>query len=302
MDLLHHGIQKFPRSQLLSSSRDLGWAGIAAEVRSHPAGEIPAINPDQVEVTIAIAGERDAVVSRKGAGLRQETRVLPGQIWISPVGVVEDDIRITRPLTRILHLYLPTQPAESLSEAFGGVTFKGDSLRYLAGVKDDLIQQIGLSLVAEMSQQTAGGRVLAESLANTLTVRLLQTYSAGGTRGAGHRIPDRWRLDDIRVRRVVEFMMAHLEDDIGLDELAASTNLSPFHFSRMFKATTGVPPHRYLGNLRLERAKELLAGTSLSVAEVAAAAAFSTAANFSRAFKQFTGVTPLEYRNLFQTG
>lgn len=297
MDLLRHGRHKFPRAQLIASSAALGWKGIGLELRSHPAGEIAAIQPDQVEVTIAVAGERDAFVSRKGAGLRQETPVLPGQIWISPVGVVEDDIRITQPLSRILHLYLPTRPPASLAEVLGGRSFGGDSLRYLAGVQDDLIRQIGVTLLSEVAQPTPGGRVLAESLANTLTIRLLQTYANGKPAGPV-QTPQRWRLDDLRMRRVIEFMRANLEENIGLEELAAVAHLSPFHFSRLFKRSTGIPPHRYLANLRLEAAKQMLAQTRLPVAEIAQACGLSSQANFSRAFKQATGLTPGEYRSL----
>lgn len=299
MDLLHHGFQKFPRAQLLASSRALSWSGIAAELRSHPAGEIAAIQPDQVEVTLALAGERDAVVSRKGAGLRQDTPVRPGQIWISPVGVVEDDIRVTRPLSRILHLYLPTQPSADLAASFGDRSFGGDSLRYLAGVKDDLIQQVGLSLLAEMASPSAGGRVLAESLAHVLSVRLLQHYTVGRNNTVAFRVPDRWRLDDVRMRRVIEFMTAHLDQDIGLEQLAQAANLSVFHFCRMFKRTTGMPPHRYLADLRVAAAKEMLSLSALPVSQVADACGFSNHPAFSRAFKRATGTTPNEYRALF---
>lgn len=300
MDLLHHGIHKFPKAQLLASSRHLGWEGVGAELRSHPAGDIEAIQPGQVEVTIALAGDRDAVVSRKAAGVRQQTPVLPGQIWISPVGLVEDDIRITRPLSRILHIYLPTEPSPELSEAFGGRSFRADSLRYLAGVRDDLIQQIGVTLLAEMAQESAGGRLLAESLAHTLTVRLLQAYAGGSAvpANAANAMSTRWRLDDARLRRAIEFMVAHLESDIGLADIAAAAHLSPFHFSRMFKSAMGVPPHRYLGRLRLEAAREMLAEGKLPLAEIAIACCFSTQANFTRAFRQFSGMTPGQYRAL----
>lgn len=298
MDLLQHGFQKFPRAQLLASSRDFSWTGIAAELRSHPSGEIEAIQPEQVEVTIAVNGERDAIVSRKGGGLRQDTPVRPGQIWISPVGVVEDDIRITRPLSRILHLYLPTTPSPSLAAAFGENSFRGDSLRYLAGIKDDLIQQVGLSLLGEMANPTAAGRVLAESLANVLSVRLLQAYTTGRKSTSELRLSDRWRFDDIRMRRVIEFMRANLDKDIGLEDLAKAANLSVFHFCRMFKNTTGTPPHRYLASLRLDAAKDMLTHGELPVAHIADACSFTSHAAFSRAFRLSTGMTPLAYRSL----
>lgn len=297
MDLLHHGAHKFPQARLLASSRSQGWSGVAAELRSHPAGDIEAIQPDQVEVTIALAGDRDAVVSRKGAGVRQQTPVRPGQIWITPVGLVEDDIRITRPLSRILHLYLPTEPSAELSAAFHGRSFRGDSLRYLAGIRDDLIEQIGLTLLAEMTNESAGGRLLADSLAHALSVRLLQAY-AGGPAGPTREASPRARADDPRLRRAVDYMREHLERDIGLADIAAAAHLSPFHFARMFKHTMGLPPHRYLGRLRLEAAREMLAADALPLAEIAAACCFSTQANFTRAFRQFSGMTPGQYRAL----
>lgn len=299
MDLLQHGAHKFPRARLLASSGSLGWAGVAAELRSHPSGDIESIRPTQVEVTLAVAGDRDAVVSRKGAGVRQQTPVFAGQIWITPVGLVEDDIRITRPLSRILHIYLPTEPCPELSEAFGGRTFGGESLRYLAGIRDDLIEQIGLTLLAEMTNESAGGRLLAESLAHSLTVRLLQAYTGGNP--APPQARTRWRPDDTRVRRAVEYMREHQEEDIGLADIAAAVHLSTFHFARMFKSAMGVPPHRYLGQLRLEAARGMLAAGELPLAEIAAACCFSTQANFTRAFRQFSGMTPGQYRALRQS-
>jgi len=305
MDLLHHGIHKFPKARLIASSRELGWQGVAAELRSHPAGDIAAIQPDQVEVTIAMAAQRGAIVSRKAAGLRQDTPVLAGQIWISPVGLVEDDIRITQPLERILHIYLPTEPSEELSSAFGGRSFRADSLRYLAGIDDRLIRQIGTSLVDELIDETAGGKLLVESLASALTVRLLQAYASGATGAAATPLEPslaRWRLDDARVRRAVEFMAEHLEDDIGLGDIAAAAHLSPYHFARMFKNTMGMPPHRYLGQLRIDAAKRMLASNELPLAQISAACRFSTQANFTRAFRRAVGVTPGEYRVLLRGG
>lgn len=283
---------------MLASSRQLSWTSIAAELRSHPPGEIEAIQPDQVEVTIAVHGDRTAIVSRKGAGLRQETPVLPGQIWISPAGIVEDDIRITRPLSRILHLYLPTTPSPSLAAVFGERSFSADSLRYLAGGKDDLIQQVGLSLLGEMANPTAAGRVFAESLAHVLSVRLLQAYTGGRKPNPEARPADHGRLDDVRMRRVIDYMMANLDQDIGLEDLAHAANLSAFHFCRLFKRSTGAPPHRYLAGLRIDAAKDMLAHGHMPLAHIADACSFTSHAAFSRAFKQATGTTPLEYRNL----
>ncbi|WP_326542717.1 AraC family transcriptional regulator [Pseudorhodoferax sp.] len=295
MNVLGHGTQKFPHAQLTCSSRGLGWQGIAAELRSHPAGDLPPFQPDQLEITIALATERGAVVSRKGAGQRQQTRVDAGTIWISPVGVSEDDIRITRPLSRILHLYLPAQPFDTLSDTLGGGRFGADAVRYLAGVQDELIRQMGHALLSEMTAPSAGGRLLAESLGAALTARLVQAHSSH--RGAAVAVATpRQALDTTRTQRVIDFMRANLGEDIGLDALAAVACLSPFHFSRMFHKRVGLPPHRYLAQLRMEAARSMLCEPHRSLADIAEACRFSSQSNFTRAFRQATGMTPGAFR------
>ncbi len=91
-------------------------------------------------------------------------------------------------------------------------------------------------------------------------------------------------------------MHEHLEDDIGLEDLASVACLSVFHFSRMFGNRMGMPPHRYLSRLRLEAAKAMLLRGGQSLGEIACACRFSSQANFTRAFRNFTGMTPGEFR------
>ena len=91
-------------------------------------------------------------------------------------------------------------------------------------------------------------------------------------------------------------MEAHLDEDITLDRLAGEACLSPYHFARAFKAATGAPPHRYLTDRRLERAKILIAANQLPLAAIAAACGFSSQAHFTKTFKAATGATPGVYR------
>jgi AraC family transcriptional regulator len=92
-------------------------------------------------------------------------------------------------------------------------------------------------------------------------------------------------------------MHARLDEDISLEALAAVACISPFHFARVFRATLGIPPHRYLAYLRIERAKLQLAQGVMSLAQVAQSALFATQANFGRAFRKATGRTPGECRS-----
>lgn len=100
---------------------------------------------------------------------------------------------------------------------------------------------------------------------------------------------------EIRIRRVLDFIDSHLNDDLTVNALAGIACLSAFHFCRIFTATVGVPPKQYVTEKRLERAMELLkAGAPLC--QVALDARFSSQASFTRAFKRMVGTTPGTYR------
>ena len=101
-----------------------------------------------------------------------------------------------------------------------------------------------------------------------------------------------------RVRRAREYIIAHLDEDLSVEKIAKSVHLSPSHFSRLFREMTGFSPYDALLNLRLERAKELLSQTSLSVSEVAYRTGFHSDANFIYFFKKETKISPLKFRKL----
>jgi AraC-like DNA-binding protein len=132
-----------------------------------------------------------------------------------------------------------------------------------------------------MKNETAGGELPVPGLAESIASRQLQSRHA---------------LDDTRTQRVIDYMTAHLEDSIDLDDLAAAACLSPFHFARLFRNRMGVPPYRFLSTMRLERAKMLLMNTSVQLSEIALVCQFSNQTNFTRAFRQFAGVTPNVFR------
>lgn len=294
MDLHRHGAHKFPKAGLFASSAGRRWQGVAAEVRSHPAGDLPAIVPAQMEITLAIRRSPDAHVSRKGAGIRQRTPVEAGTIWLCPVGVGEDDIHISAPLDEILHIYLPAERFETLAGLYGDARIRADTVRYLAGVEDPLLAQIGLSIHQELIRESSAGRMMVEAAALALTARVAQAY--------GHDRPDtRVRpatetAGPDRIDRAVAFIRDNLERDLSVAEIAAVACLSPFHFSRMFKRVTGRTPYAFVSEERLARARRLLNDTKIPLVDIALSSGFSSQGAFNTAFKRVIGKTPGEYR------
>ena len=108
--------------------------------------------------------------------------------------------------------------------------------------------------------------------------------------------PVRGGLAPRQLRRVMEFMRANQAQDFLMDDLAAIVDLSAKHFARAFRQSTGLPPHRYLMNQRLQTAREMLASSDLDLAEIALACGFADQSHFTAAFRKATGATPGAFR------
>jgi AraC family transcriptional regulator len=95
---------------------------------------------------------------------------------------------------------------------------------------------------------------------------------------------------------VLEAVDAGLEGDLSIAHLASVACLSPFHFARAFKMSTGMSPHQYVSARRLERAKDLIMAAAMPLSQIALSLGFSSQANFNRAFKTATGMAPTAYK------
>lgn len=294
MELLTHGARKYPASGLLGSSAELGWSMISAELRSHSACQTPLIVPQHTEVCLVVAGNRNGLVRRTGAGQSHQSVPRTGAISLSPIGVCDNEVTMTASIPQTLHLYLPAAVFERLNDDFNLPVAPAHSIRYVAGIRDEVIRHIGCSIVAELANQTAGGRMYVETVSLTLVARLLQKYCDSGacapTETSAHS------LDRIRLRRVLDYIAANIADNITLADLAGVAGYSPFHFARNFSLAMGMPPHRYISRMRIERAMADLAAGKLPIVEIALNAQFSSQASFTRAFHHATGMTPKEYQ------
>jgi len=108
-------------------------------------------------------------------------------------------------------------------------------------------------------------------------------------------------LPGYKLRRVMEFIEAHIDQPMPLERLAAAAAVSPFHFHRQFKRSTGMTPHQYIVRMRTERAKALLSRSDLPLAEVAVQSGFADQSHFTSTFRRTTSMTPRSYRNATST-
>jgi AraC family transcriptional regulator len=132
------------------------------------------------------------------------------------------------------------------------------------------------------------------------------TGSITTARGVAERTA--WRPADLRspqprhglsarqVTRVLAHISSHFDGTIRNHELAAHAHLSPSHFCRVFRATFGTSPHRYLSLTRIECAKLLMRDTSASLGDIAAECGMADQAHFNRLFRRFVGTSPGAWR------
>ena len=99
-----------------------------------------------------------------------------------------------------------------------------------------------------------------------------------------------------KLKNVLVYIDESLGESLKVRQLAQRAGMSQFHFARMFRRSVGRPPHGYLTDLRMERAKRLLRETDLPLAQVAAQVGYQTQAHFTGVFHREVGVTPRNYR------
>jgi AraC family transcriptional regulator len=156
-------------------------------------------------------------------------------------------------------------------------------------LQDPLLSQIITTLVHEIEADFAD-RILVESLGTALCIRLVRHF-------VGYLpLPTSKGLSPERLRRVRDYVEAHIDDDLSLTVLADIACLSPYHFSRSFKQASGVGPQRYVIQRRLEHAKRLLRRTHQPLAWIAEEAGFADQSHLTQIFGREMGVTPGRFR------
>lgn len=176
-----------------------------------------------------------------------------------------------------------------LSDAFDG---NAPVLRTLIGIRNPVIESMAVAWRQELAERGNGGRLYIEGLGSALVVHIFRAYGEGLSRSP----PVIGGLGALRLRRVTDYIEAHLSEDISLRDLAVVAELSTHHFGEAFKASTGISPHRYLIERRIHRAKELLLGADHSIVEIALAVGFASHSHFTGNFRKLTGATPSRFR------
>ena len=151
------------------------------------------------------------------------------------------------------------------------------------------IDPLTLELAMGAENFNKGGTLYRETMHRALAVQLTNTLQL-----ADDKIRS---IEDVRLRRVVEYIHEHLTEDLTLESMSELAAMSGFHFSRAFKTETGKSPLQYVIAERISLAKVLLKTTSLTVSEVCFRCGYNDTSRFGQHFKRATGATPSQFRD-----
>jgi AraC family transcriptional regulator len=190
------------------------------------------------------------------------------------------------PSARLIQVTWDTDLYSALLPEIGAAASR---FEHLHGLQDPLLSQI-ITTLAEETEDGFADRILVESLGTALCIRIAQHFVGQLP------LPSSKGLSSERLRRVRDYVEAHIDEDLSLTVLADIACLSPYHFSRSFKEATGTGPQRYVIGRRIERAKTLLRRTNRPLALIAQEAGFADQSHLTSIFHREIGVTPGRFR------
>jgi len=283
-----HGILWRAQNRIHATSEGLGWRSIYASVQDEQpyVEEFRAV--DDHLIIIHLNGP--VAVTRKLG--RTETRrvVAPGGLFLMPGGL-DFRVQLEAELST-LHIYLRRTLLEEVAAQSGCSAVE---LMPRLGEQDPLLERLAFGMREALDDDGGddASSIYVEHLSYAMAAHLLRKHS-----GSGRPAPDNGAgvLSKARLAQVVDYIETNLEEPLTLSELAAVCSLSPSHFARRFKATTGLPPHQYLIAARVNRAKRLLASQGQAIVDIAYACGFTHQEHMTRIFRRQTGMTPASYR------
>jgi AraC family transcriptional regulator len=279
-----------PSRPVFSSCPRDGHA-IVVQRYQHPPGrvEVPGLRDHLVVLHQHLAGPV-LIEDEFGGGRRDRRWSETGQVSITPAGMAKSRTLKGRTDAVLIHI-APALVDEVAEDVYGIAAGRVAITRRLA-VSDDTLSRLGQVLAAELEAGDSGGELMADLLGRAIALHLLRHHS-----NLASPMPEPPnKMASGRLHRVLDHMHAHLKETVSLAELARLSGLSPSQFARGFREATGRAPHRYLNDLRIERARNLLESTEKSITEIALLCGFIQPSHFATMFRKRTGMSPRAWR------
>ena len=242
-----------------------------------------------IVVMINLSSIANVTVRIKG---QEFSRLLQeGESVIIPAGTASEWQCPGRKAYDMLHIYLSPALLRKAA-ADSNIDIARADVEPEFGIGDPHIQHIGLSLLAELEGTGEAARAYVDLLATALAVHLLRRHSFAAPRAQQLN----GCMPKHKLRRALDYISDKLGEELKVAEIAEEVKVSEAHFTRLFRQATGLAPHQYIMQMRIEMAKRLLVETEFPIARIAFDIGFQSQSRFTTLFRQFTGTTPRAYR------
>ena len=274
---------------LILSSQHQGWENLLVEQFREPPGEGSCHHNDEYTLCLALDTRPIHLLQIRegktytGVYAKGDLSITPAQMPFFARWDGEDHYLKIRLTSQFIH-----------QVAREALDIDSDRLELLpqARIRDPQLEAIGLMLLSELQQGHTASKLYVESLANVLAVHLIRQYTTARPQPVMYE----GGLPQHQLLQVLDYIDAHLHQEIKLTDLAMFLGMSQFHFSHQFKQATGISPYQYLLQQRIERAKQLLRQSDRPIADIALQCGFNSHSHLSKQFRQLTGTTPKAYR------
>ncbi|MCA8094290.1 AraC family transcriptional regulator [Burkholderia anthina] len=270
-----------------ATTRERGWSGITVDLYD-PLPDVCERYPALDHHVICYCPYGSARLVQGRDGVTHESLVSAGVSMLMPAGY---DSRWEGHASATARLRIPialvAAAAEQLASRVAPV-----ELRNVFSTRDVVIEHIAQILIAELGRAPHPAQTLiADQLSSALAAHLVRSYNLFEPILPADVPP----LGQKEIARVTDYIETHLERPIGLDELAGLVNVSRFHFTRLFKRSTGMTASSFIERCRIRRAQTLILDTDLPLADVALMTGFADQSHFTRRFHRHVGCTPAAF-------
>jgi AraC family transcriptional regulator len=287
-------IHRYAVGRQIAASKGPAWRDIQVSIMALPpvadVFTMPAVTEPFIVWTTS--GEAETQ-ERENNGPWLTSRMKKGSMFLTAAGAPYDfryRTLTSEPYEVMLVLLSLPLFNEALQEVFGANAANA-RLRDVSGFEDPQLVPLLQQLREEATRPAASG-LFVRGIAQAIAIHLARSYTVLTEGGTGESSA----LPGFKLRRVTDWMAAHLAEEFSLGRLAEQAGLSEFHFNRLFKRATGVPPSQYQIKLRLDTARRLLRETKKSVITIANEVGYSDPSHFAQLFRKETGLSPTDYR------
>ncbi len=285
---------RYLQGRVLADSATLQWPGLYARRVRFPRVVDRFLVPATAEplVSCGLAGSAEFRERERG-GPWVTRRIGPGDFFVTR-SKTPYEVGFSSPPGEELEtvsIHLAVEPYRAaLEAAYPGKADEVDLIDFFG--RDEAFSHLCFACAEMLSDGTPGTSHRVADLTRLIASFLVEKY----TTAAAEKPRYRGGLPIRQLRKVEDYLNARLADEISIAALAEQVGLSPFHFCRVFKQTTGASPLQFVTRERISRAQQLMRETSRSVIEIALDVGYTNPSHFAQVFRRVVGVTPTEFR------